>query len=89
MVAAFGLRYAYARGRALHARADAARQSRVSAQKFEQYDTDFVVLGAGIIGLACARELLQSDPNASVTVVEQADELCSQATGAATGAGQG
>eukprot|EP00892_Ulva_mutabilis_P007197 jgi/Ulvmu1/484/UM001_0492.1 len=57
--------------------------------KFEKYDSDYVVLGAGIIGLACARELLRSEPDASVTVLEQADHLCSQYTGAATGAGQG
>jgi L-2-hydroxyglutarate oxidase len=32
--------------------------------------TDFCVVGAGIIGLAVARELLLRQPGASVTVLE-------------------
>lgn len=47
--------------------------------------SDFVVLGAGIIGLACARELLQREESASVTVLEQGQAICSGATGAGQG----
>jgi glycine/D-amino acid oxidase-like deaminating enzyme len=48
-------------------------------------DVDVLVLGAGIIGLACAREILRTLPDARVTVLEQGSGLCH----AATGAGQG
>lgn len=64
--------------------------------------SDYIVLGAGVIGLSCARELLRSDPDASVTVLEQAEpaqhssnatgtpnQLQLQGTSTATGAGQG
>lgn len=93
-VASARARYACIHGRELNSRArlGRARYRRVyadKAERFEKYDSDYVVLGAGIIGLACARALLQSDPDASVTVLEQADTLCSQVTRAATGAGQG
>lgn len=73
-----------------------------SAAPGETIRSDYVVLGAGIIGLSCARALLQSDPEASVTVLEQAEpafntsnsngadsRLHLQNTTTATGAGQG
>ena len=40
-----------------------------------------VVVGAGIIGLAVAREILTRSPGASVTVLESADHLGAGQTG--------
>eukprot|EP00892_Ulva_mutabilis_P007186 jgi/Ulvmu1/483/UM001_0491.1 len=73
-----------------------------SAQARDSIQSDYVVLGAGIIGLSCARALLQSSPDASVTVLERAKpspeeprrdgedgRLTLQNTTTATGAGQG
>lgn len=73
-----------------------------SAAARETIHSDYVVLGAGIIGLSCARALLQAEPEASVTVLEQAqpafeapsddgpdNRLHLQNTTTATGAGQG
>lgn len=42
--------------------------------------TDFCVVGAGIIGLAVARELLLRQPGASVTVLEKEAELAQHQT---------
>jgi (S)-2-hydroxyglutarate dehydrogenase len=42
--------------------------------------TDFCVVGAGIIGLAVAREVLLRQPGASVTVLEQDTRLAAQQT---------
>jgi L-2-hydroxyglutarate oxidase LhgO len=42
--------------------------------------TDFCVVGAGIIGLAVARELLLRQPGATVTVLEQETRLAQQQT---------
>jgi L-2-hydroxyglutarate oxidase len=42
--------------------------------------TDFCVVGAGIIGLAVARELLLRQPGASVTVLEAEDRLAQHQT---------
>lgn len=73
-----------------------------SAATRETIHSDYVVMGAGIIGLSCARALLQAEPEASVTVLEQAQpafqapsddgagsRLHLQNTTTATGAGQG
>jgi len=73
-----------------------------NAAEQERISSDYVVMGAGIIGLSCARALLQSSPDASVTVLERAEpslqapggagtdtRLHLQNTTTATGAGQG
>jgi FAD dependent oxidoreductase len=44
--------------------------------------TDILILGAGIIGLACARKVLIQHPDARVTLLEQGPGVCSGATGA-------
>ena len=42
--------------------------------------TDFCVVGAGIIGLAVAREILLSRPGASVTVLERESQIAQHQT---------
>jgi glycine/D-amino acid oxidase-like deaminating enzyme len=43
------------------------------------------VLGAGIVGLACAREILHQQPDSRVTLLEAGPGVCSGATGAGQG----
>ncbi len=42
---------------------------------------DVVVIGAGIVGLATARELLNRHPDLKLAVVDKGQELSSQQTG--------
>ena len=42
---------------------------------------DIVVVGAGILGLAVARELKRRDPGASIVVLEREDEVGFHQTG--------
>jgi (S)-2-hydroxyglutarate dehydrogenase len=46
---------------------------------------DFVVIGAGIIGLAVARELLGRHPDASICVLEREDRLAAHQTSHSSG----
>lgn len=46
---------------------------------------DVLVLGGGIIGLACATAVLAQEPDARVALLEAGPALCSGATGAGQG----
>src|ERR687897_1806319 len=46
---------------------------------------DFVVIGAGILGLAVARELLARHPDASLCVLEREPELAAHQTSHSSG----
>jgi L-2-hydroxyglutarate oxidase len=48
-------------------------------------ECDLAVVGAGIVGLATARELALRNPNASVAVLERAPEIASHQTGHSSG----
>jgi L-2-hydroxyglutarate oxidase len=48
-------------------------------------DCDLVVVGAGIVGLACARELARRHPDRGVVVLERADRVGAGQTGANSG----
>ncbi|MDP9188981.1 MAG: FAD-dependent oxidoreductase, partial [Actinomycetota bacterium] len=48
-------------------------------------DSDVVVVGGGIVGLAVARELLAREPGRSLTVLEREDALATQQTGRSSG----
>ena len=67
----------------------AARHTRVAAceERFEASarDVDVLVLGGGIIGLACAREILRREPEVRVALLEAGPGLCAGATGAGQG----
>ena len=47
--------------------------------------TDLVVVGAGIVGLAAARELLRRRPGLRVTVLEREDDIGRHQTGSSSG----
>ena len=47
--------------------------------------SDFVVIGAGILGLAVARELLARHPDASLCVLEREDRLAAHQTSHSSG----
>lgn len=53
----------------------------------QKHETDVLVLGAGIIGLACAREMLRRDETIAVTVLDAGKGLFAGATGAGQGCG--
>jgi len=46
---------------------------------------DVVVVGAGIVGLASALQVLRDSPDVSVCIAERAERLCAEATGAGQG----
>ena len=46
---------------------------------------DFVVIGAGILGLAVARELLARHPDASLCVLEREDRIAAHQTSHSSG----
>ena len=46
---------------------------------------DFVVIGAGIIGLSCARELMNKYPNASIAIIEKENTVAAHASGRNSG----
>jgi (S)-2-hydroxyglutarate dehydrogenase len=48
-------------------------------------ETDIAVVGAGIVGLAVARELTRRDPQRRVVVLERADRVASHQTGRNSG----
>jgi ribulose 1,5-bisphosphate synthetase/thiazole synthase len=58
-----------------------------AASLAKKHEADVLVLGAGIIGLACAREMLRRDTTVSVTVLDAGKGLCAGATGAGQGYG--
>ena len=47
--------------------------------------TDYLVIGAGIVGLTVARELQRRDPGAEVTVIDKEDKLGRHASGRNSG----
>lgn len=47
--------------------------------------SDFLVIGAGVLGLAVAREILLRRPQASVTVLEKESEIATHASGRNSG----
>src|SRR5918995_99115 len=48
-------------------------------------ECDLAVVGAGIVGLATARELALRNPNASVAILERAPQIASHQTGHSSG----
>lgn len=50
-----------------------------------QHNPDFLIIGAGVVGLSVARELLYRQPEASVVVLEKEDEVSKHASGRNSG----
>jgi hypothetical protein len=63
------------------------RRCRATESAAPSSDADILVLGAGIIGLACAREILRKDKHISVTVLDAGTGLFAGASGAGQGYG--
>ncbi|MCU0378913.1 MAG: FAD-dependent oxidoreductase, partial [Bacteroidales bacterium] len=48
-------------------------------------ETDYLIIGAGIIGLSIARELIRRFPDATVTVLEKEPDVACHASGRNSG----
>lgn len=48
-------------------------------------ETDYLVIGAGIIGLTLARELKQRYPQSRITVIEKEDQVARHGSGRNSG----
>mmetsp|Transcript_9880 Transcript_9880/g.25442 ORF Transcript_9880/g.25442 Transcript_9880/m.25442 type:complete len:474 (-) Transcript_9880:179-1600(-) len=62
-----------------------AASSTSASQPSLDKEADFVIVGAGIMGLSIARALLETERKPRVVVLEQQRQLCSGATGAGQG----
>lgn len=67
--------------RFVHLRPLSANASRASPHYFMSCNADFIVIGGGIVGLAVARELQRTSPDASVHVIEAESDVAQHQSG--------